>query len=112
MSAHPDAPQTSQQRWAIRRSLGRPVNGSTSYIRADTRRMETVATSLADPLLQLYSVRRDSGAGGWAGAHYAAMRRDAMAPVRLGRLDYLAECARFVSDVRKTRAMLAQAAEA
>lgn len=68
-----------------RRALGRPVSGTTSYIRSDTGKMVTQHTALVDPILLLRGARRFANSPGWHAQEYGRIRQAVVSPVYLPR---------------------------
>ena len=66
-----------------RRALGRPVNGSTSYVRADTGQRVVEATERVDPILLLKAYRRGALSTGWSAQEYGRILQTVVSPVCL-----------------------------
>lgn len=65
-----------------RRAAGR-IEGTHSYIRADTGRMESTLTRMVDPILLLASYRRHANRAGYGALHYGELRQAVVSPVHL-----------------------------
>lgn len=65
-----------------RRISGR-VEGTHSYVRADTGRMESVLTRMVDPILLLASYRRFARRAGYGAMHYGELLQSVVSPVHL-----------------------------